>query len=120
LHYKGTDFYVHGESFGTGSKTGYPGNVMKCQVCHDETAVKPAASTSDGNSSTAAGKALENAAAWYTTPTSRACGTCHDDATATAHINSQISGGVEMCVVCHGAGSADGMDAKTVHAKRVP
>jgi hypothetical protein len=100
--------------------TGFPGNVMKCQVCHNETAVKPATSTSDGKSSTAAGKALENAANWYTTPTSRACGTCHDDTIATAHINSQISGGVEMCVTCHGAGSVDGLDAKTAHGKRLP
>ena len=120
LHYKGTDFWVHGETFGTGSMTGFPGNVMKCQVCHNEAAVKPVTSTSDGNSSTAAGKALENAANWYTTPNSRACGTCHDDTVATAHISSQISGGVEMCVTCHGAGSADGLDAKAVHGKLLP
>jgi OmcA/MtrC family decaheme c-type cytochrome len=121
LHYKGTDFWVHGEAFGTGSMTGFPGNVMKCQVCHNENATKPTASTSDGNSSSAAGKALENASNWYTTPTSRACGTCHDDTVATAHIASQISGsGVEMCVTCHGAGSADGLDAKAVHSKLLP
>jgi OmcA/MtrC family decaheme c-type cytochrome len=119
LHYKGTDFWVHGEAFGTGSMTGFPGNVMKCQVCHDENAVKPTASNSDGNSSTKTGK-LENAANWYTTPTAEACGTCHDDQVATAHIASQVSGGVEMCVTCHGAGSVDGLDAKTAHGKRLP
>jgi OmcA/MtrC family decaheme c-type cytochrome len=119
LHYKGTDFWVHGEAFGTGSMTGFPGNVMKCQVCHDENAVKPTASNSDGNSSTKTGK-LENAANWYTTPTAEACGTCHDDTIATAHISSQISGGVEMCVTCHGAGNVDGLDAKTAHGKRLP
>jgi OmcA/MtrC family decaheme c-type cytochrome len=120
LHYKGTDFWVHGEAFGTGSMTGFPGNVMKCQVCHNENAVKPTASNSDGNSSTKTGK-LENAANWYTTPTSRACGTCHDDTVAAAHITSQIdSNGVEMCVTCHGAGNVDGLDAKTAHGKRLP
>ncbi|MGA7594236.1 MAG: OmcA/MtrC family decaheme c-type cytochrome [Gallionella sp.] len=120
LHYKGTDQTVHGETFGTGPMIGYPGNVMKCTVCHNENATKPATSTSDGVSSTKTGK-LENAAAWYTTPTAEACGTCHDDTAATTHIQSTgISGGVEMCTVCHGAGSADGLDAKTVHLKLIP
>lgn len=109
LHYKGTDFWLHGETFGTASMTGYPGTVMKCAVCHNENATKPGTTTK-----------LENAANWYTTPTSRACGTCHDDTVATAHINSQISGGVEMCVTCHGAGSADGLDAKVVHSRLLP
>jgi OmcA/MtrC family decaheme c-type cytochrome len=109
LHYKGTDFWIHGETFGTGSMTGFPGNVMKCQACHNENATKPGTSTK-----------LENAANWYTTPTSRACGTCHDDTAVTAHISSQIFGGVEMCVTCHGAGSASGLDAKTAHGKRLP
>ncbi len=109
LHYKGTGFVLHGEAFGTGNMVGFPGNVMKCQVCHNENATKPGTSTK-----------LENAANWYTTPTSRACGTCHDDTVATAHITSQISSGVEMCVTCHGAGSADGLDAKTVHGKLLP
>lgn len=121
LHYKGTDFWVHGETFGTGSMTGYPGNVMKCTVCHNENAVKPATSTTDGNSSKTAGSALENAANWYSTPTAEACGTCHDDTVATAHIqNTGIAGGVEMCTVCHGAGAASGLDAKTVHSKLLP
>ncbi len=110
LHYKGTDQTVHGETFGTGPMIGYPGNVMKCTVCHNENATKPGTTTK-----------LENAAAWYTTPTAEACGTCHDDTAATTHIQSTgISGGVEMCTVCHGAGSADGLDAKTVHLKLLP
>jgi len=110
LHYKGTDFWLHGETFGTASMTGYPGNVMKCQVCHNENATKPGTTTK-----------LENAANWYTTPTSRACGTCHDDTAATAHIqNTGMAGGIEMCTVCHGAGSADGLDAKAVHGKLLP
>jgi len=109
LHYKGTDFWLHGETFGTASMTGYPGNVMKCQVCHNENATKPGTTTK-----------LENAANWYTTPTSRACGTCHDDTAATAHIQQQIYLGVETCVVCHGAGSVDGLDAKSAHGKLLP
>lgn len=110
LHYKGTAQWVHGETFGTGNMVGYPGNVMKCQVCHDENATKPGTTTK-----------LENAANWYTTPTAEACGTCHEDTVATAHIqNTGIAGGVEMCTVCHGAGSADGLDAKAVHGKLLP
>jgi OmcA/MtrC family decaheme c-type cytochrome len=115
LHYKGTAQWVHGETFGTGNMVGFPGNVMKCQVCHDENATKPGTSTK-----------LENAANWYTTPTAEACGTCHDDTVATAHIQNTgttgfgTPGAVEMCTVCHGAGSADGLDAKMVHGKLLP
>ena len=95
---------THDYSYGA-----FPGNIKDCAVCHSATATKPGTTT-----------VLENAAAWYTTPTQRACGTCHDS-TATGkgldHINSQVSTTREMCTDCHGSTSTFGLDVKTVHSK---
>ncbi|MFA6310891.1 MAG: OmcA/MtrC family decaheme c-type cytochrome [Sterolibacterium sp.] len=86
------------------STVGFPGVIEKCEICHSATAKKANGTT-----------ILENAAAWYTTPTSRACGTCHDSSSATVHINSQISAGVETCTVCHGSTAT--ANVKAVHSK---
>ena len=88
------------------SKSAYPGNIRDCAVCHKETATKR-----DGKT------LLENATNWYTMPTSRACGACHDGAVALSHINSQITGTGEQCVFCHNPTSAYGLDVKSVHRK---
>ncbi|MDD5175052.1 MAG: OmcA/MtrC family decaheme c-type cytochrome [Sterolibacterium sp.] len=87
------------------SDTVFPGKLTNCaNACHKQTATKVGSTT-----------LLENRAAWETTPTSRACGACHDSTTATAHINSQISAGVEMCNVCHGTTAT--WSVKAVHSK---
>jgi len=83
----------------------FPGNLKNCaNACHKQTATKVGTTT-----------LLENRANWETTPTSRACGACHDSATASAHIASQISGGVETCTVCHAPGAVAAV--KDVHSK---
>ena len=81
----------------------YPGLIKNCGTCHNEAALGPD------------GKKLANAANWYTTPTKRACATCHDGAAAVAHIDSAISGGVETCTTCHAPGKVS--DVKTAHSK---
>lgn len=88
------------------SKGAYPGNIKDCAVCHKETATKPGTTTP-----------LENAANWYTTPTSRACGTCHDSTAALGHINSQVTASGEQCAFCHGPTGTYGLDVKSVHGK---
>ena len=84
----------------------FPGNIKDCTTCHSATATKPDSTT-----------VLENAAAWYTTPTKLACQTCHDSTAALTHIDSQISSSGEQCTFCHSATSAYGLDVKTVHSK---
>ncbi|MFA7282690.1 MAG: OmcA/MtrC family decaheme c-type cytochrome, partial [Sterolibacterium sp.] len=87
------------------SATVFPGNLKNCaNACHKQTATKVGSTT-----------LLENRANWETTPTSRACGACHDSATASAHIASQINGGVETCAVCHAPGAVAAV--KEVHSK---
>ena len=86
------------------SKGSFPGNIKDCaNACHKPTATKVGSTT-----------LLENRNDWEK-PTSRACGTCHDSATATLHISAQISGGVEMCDVCHGSTAVSSV--KAVHSK---
>jgi len=122
LHYKGVNFQVHGESF---AKAGFPGNVMKCTVCHNENATKPDSAVYELTTGKSRSTTLENAANWYTTPTAEACGTCHDDTVAQGHIQTTgsthygFSDNVELCTNCHGAGNALGIDAK-VHLKLLP
>ena len=99
----GGSFVVNNHDY---SKSGYPGNIKDCAVCHKETATK-----ADGKT------LLENAANWRTTPTKRACGACHDSTIATTHIESQIYQGVEQCVFCHGPTTTFGLDVKSVHSK---
>ncbi|MBI5923951.1 MAG: OmcA/MtrC family decaheme c-type cytochrome [Betaproteobacteria bacterium] len=83
----------------------FPGNLKNCaNACHKQTATKVGSTT-----------LLENRANWETTPTSRACGACHDSATASAHIASQINAGVETCAVCHAPGAVAAV--KEVHSK---
>lgn len=86
------------------SEVGFPGVIKNCVICHSETAKKANGTT-----------VLENATSWYTTPTARACGTCHDSAATVSHIASQTYLGVEQCTFCHNATSAYGLDVKTVH-----
>lgn len=87
------------------SKSVFPGNLKNCaNACHKQTATKVGSTT-----------LLENRANWETTPTSRACGTCHDSSSATVHINSQISAGVETCTVCHSSTAT--ANVKAVHSK---
>lgn len=105
VHYNGTDYVINGESFGSGSKQGYPGNIKNCAVCHKETATK-----ADGKT------VLEDAANWRTKPTQGACGSCHEDATATDHMNSMTVAKAE-CAFCHNAASTYGLDVKSVHSK---
>ena len=99
----GGSYKINGIDFGKGT---YPGNIKDCAVCHKETATK-----ADGTT------LLENAANWRTTPTKRACGSCHDSTDATTHIESQIYQGVEQCTFCHGATTTFGLDVKSVHSK---
>ncbi|MDD5335003.1 MAG: OmcA/MtrC family decaheme c-type cytochrome [Rhodoferax sp.] len=82
------------------SNVAYPGVIKNCAVCHKATATK-----ADGKT------LLENRAAWYTTPTKRACSTCHDSVIAVAHIDSNVSGGVETCVTCHAPGKVSDIQA---------
>jgi len=99
----GTPFTINGAGHDYSNVT-YPGVIKDCAVCHSATATK-----ADGKT------LLEDAANWYTTPTKRACVTCHDGVAAAAHIDSQVSNGVETCVTCHGTSSTIGVDVKTVH-----
>jgi len=99
----GGSYKINGIDFGKGT---YPGNIKDCAVCHKETATK-----ADGTT------LLENAANWRTTPTKRACGTCHDGTAALGHIDSQITASGEQCVFCHSPTSAYGLDVKSVHSK---
>lgn len=83
----------------------FPGIIKDCAVCHSATAKK-----ADGTT------VLENAANWYTTPTQRACGTCHDGSSALAHIAGSVStAGVEQCQTCHKSSSAFGLDVASLH-----
>lgn len=85
------------------SKAGYPGSIKDCTACHSETAVGPD------------GKKLANAANWYTTPTKRACATCHDSAKALAHVDASVTAAGEQCLTCHATTSIYGLDVKSLH-----
>lgn len=82
----------------------FPGIITDCAICHSATATK-----ADGKT------VLENAANWYTTPTKRACGTCHDSSAALSHIDGQITASGEQCTFCHGSTTKFGLDVKSVH-----
>ena len=99
----GGSYIINNENYSYGA---FPGNIKDCAICHSATATKPGSTT-----------VLENASAWYTTPTKRACGTCHDSAAALSHIDGQIFAGAEQCTTCHSATSAYGLDVKSVHRK---
>ena len=103
----GGSYVINNENYSYGA---FPGNIKDCAICHSATATKVNGTT-----------VLENAANWYTTPTKRACGACHDSTAATEHIDAQItSTGTspgEQCVYCHGPTSAYGLSVKAVHAK---
>jgi OmcA/MtrC family decaheme c-type cytochrome len=105
IHYNGTDYDVNRHTFGSGSMTGFPGDIKNCETCHKETATK-----ADGTT------VLENVANWRTAPTPEACGSCHDSAAATTHITSQAAGGGQ-CTFCHDPDSPYGLDVKSVHSK---
>ena len=102
--------YKIGASSHDYSFNAFPGNIKDCAICHSATATK-----ADGKT------VLENAANWYTTPTKRACSTCHDSTAALTHIDSQITttgtSPGEQCAFCHGTTSSFGLDVKSVHAK---
>jgi hypothetical protein len=105
IHYNGTDYDVNRHTFGSGSMTGFPGDIKNCETCHKETATK-----ADGTT------VLENVANWRTAPTPEACGSCHDSTAATTHITSQAAGGGQ-CTFCHDPDSPYGLDVKSVHSK---
>jgi hypothetical protein len=105
VHYNGTDYVINGEGFGSGSMTGFPGDIKNCETCHKETATK-----ADGTT------LLENAANWRTTPTPEACGSCHESADATTHMTSQTTAGAQ-CAFCHNPDSEYGLGVKAVHGK---
>jgi hypothetical protein len=76
---------------------GMPGGVSQCTSCHvDNTAWKiPAARTHPAAASTP------------TKVWGLACGSCHDSALETAHIETQTANtGIESCMVCHNTNSA--------------
>lgn len=99
----GGSYVINNENYSYGA---FPGNIKDCAICHSATATKPGTTT-----------VLENASAWYTTPTKRACATCHDSTAATGHIDSQITAAGEQCAFCHGPTSSYGLGVKSVHAK---
>ncbi|MBE0623173.1 MAG: OmcA/MtrC family decaheme c-type cytochrome [Burkholderiales bacterium] len=86
------------------SYSAFPGNITDCAVCHSATATK-----ADGTT------LLEDRNAWYTTPTQRACGTCHDDTAALDHIASNVTASGEQCTFCHNDTSAFGLGVRAVH-----
>ncbi|MBE0613959.1 MAG: OmcA/MtrC family decaheme c-type cytochrome [Burkholderiales bacterium] len=88
------------------SYSAFPGNIADCEVCHSQTATKPGTTT-----------LLENRTAWYTTPTQRACGTCHDSTAALGHIASNVTASGEQCTFCHSDTSAFGLGVRAVHKK---
>lgn len=88
------------------SYSAFPGNIADCEVCHSQTATKPGTTT-----------LLENRTAWYTTPTQRACGTCHDSTVALGHIASNVTASGEQCTFCHSDTSAFGLGVRAVHKK---
>lgn len=103
----GTPYTINGAAHDY-SAVAFPGVISDCAVCHSPTATK-----ADGKT------LLENRTAWYTTPTKRACATCHDSVTALAHVEANIAtiGGspVETCVTCHAAGKVS--DVRVVHGQ---
>ncbi len=92
IHNQGAAYTINGEAFG-----GFPGNIKNCQACHVET-----------------NAAARDAANWRTMPNKSSCATCHDSSIAVAHMDSNIAGGVQTCVTCHGTGKL--ADVKVVHA----
>ncbi len=78
-----------------------PGAARSCQTCHDASASWQ--SPSDRDHPTEQGLPVR---VWGTV-----CGSCHDSADATLHIDGQTTaGGVEACAVCHGPGKELGVE----------
>ena len=89
------------------SYSAFPGNISDCAICHSATATKPGTTT-----------LLEDRNAWYTMPTQRACGTCHDSTTALGHIASNVTASGEQCAFCHSDTSAFGLGVRTVQRSK--
>jgi hypothetical protein len=84
-----------------------PGGTMDCVACHGTTTdawVEPA-------------DRLHPNAMVPTRTWRAACGSCHDDSSAQAHIDANTSpSGGEACSICHGVGEHE--DVRTKHLVR--
>jgi OmcA/MtrC family decaheme c-type cytochrome len=95
----------------------YPGDLSNCEACHlPGTQTLPTLIDS---------QPLKGGTR-YTTPLAATCASCHDDATAKAHMTSaggavfdgtqaQADNAIEACNVCHSNG--DSADVETVHSR---
>ena len=87
----------------------YPGILNDCEMCHKEgTEELPLSDVVRSTTVPALSKTI--------LPITAACTSCHDGISAVLHaaLNSDLTGGAESCVVCHGPGAA--FDVEEVHA----
>lgn len=71
-----------------------PGGVRNCETCHGSSSAWESPSNRDHP--TEQGLPVRS---W-----TLVCNSCHDSSSATAHINSQVSAGMEACATCHDSG----------------
>jgi len=81
----------------------HPQDIRNCSTCHD-----------------AANPATPDASNWYTQPTDKACGACHDDVDFTTGANhgSGIVADNSQCISCHASNPDSRIEVRQAH--RIP